>query len=798
MPNLPPIPMPLTVTAFTKDAAGRWVYNIVGEAITGQIDVLVVGGGSFGAILAEHLFRLESPDAIPSQPPSPIADPATNALSGPPHPPHRIVVLEAGPHGLPEHIQNMPVGLNLGLGNFPDELDPNPSNTPWTGNVPFPGLAYVVGGRSLFWGGWSPELLDSELETWPRELVEDLKGRRFPEAKRQLGTDTTNDFIFGPLHCALRQRLFQGINRGAVPFVFHVFEEADLEAPLAVQSAAPRSGFLPVSKFSSVPLLASAARRAGAEVAFADDARKRLLIVPNCKVTKLNEQNCRVQSAEIEYAEIAPQIVNGAPQLVKTVKNDTLTLSNRGKVVIALGTIESTRMAKVSFDRSLMGRNLMAHLRSNLVVRLPRSTFQHLPSELEASALFLKGKSQHGHFHFQITAYGNPTPLNPDQEAELFKTVPSVEQLDYFREVDDRFLIMVIRGIGEMESDRSASGKSHVKIDAQGRAQVTLEPTDRDQRLWGDMDTAAEKVAQVFAAGGSIEYLWEHNWGSVWRRIPPPHAPKGSPSGGVRDGLGTTHHEAGTLWMGTDPNDSVTDAWGRFHHIANAYVAGPALFPTIGSPNPMLTGTALARRTAHKIARAPVLTPHDGPVEALAPAERRHWYHAGAGTFRDDGAGGIVAEGGMGLLWFSKWQLRNFKLSVEWRVAARSDNSGVFLRFPDPAGNPWEAVDRGYEVQIDDIGADDDPAEHGKPIYQTGAIYGIRSPSNMVSKDPASADPWNRFVIQVVGQTYDVWLNDEHIIQRFEGSRGEEGYIGLQNHGTPVTFRSVAIEALPF
>jgi hypothetical protein len=46
-----------------------------------------------------------------------------------------------------------------------------------------------------------------------------------------------------------------------------------------------------------------------------------------------------------------------------------------------------------------------------------------------------------------------------------------------------------------------------------------------------------------------------------------------------RAGLGTTHHEAGTLRKGTDPNDSVTNVDGRFHDVANTYVAGPAYFP---------------------------------------------------------------------------------------------------------------------------------------------------------------------------------------------------------------------------
>ena len=50
--------------------------------------------------------------------------------------------------------------------------------------------------------------------------------------------------------------------------------------------------------------------------------------------------------------------------------------------------------------------------------------------------------------------------------------------------------------------------------------------------------------------------------------------------GGGRDGIGTTYHEAGTLWMGTDFNKSVTDANGRFHHIANAYCIDQSIFPT--------------------------------------------------------------------------------------------------------------------------------------------------------------------------------------------------------------------------
>src|SRR5437868_15380169 len=67
-----------------------------------------------------------------------------------------------------------------------------------------------------------------------------------------------------------------------------------------------------------------------------------------------------------------------------------------------------------------------------------------------------------------------------------------------------------------------------------------------------------------------------------------------------RSGIGTTHHEAGTLWMGA-PGASVTDTNGRFHHVPNAYVAGPALFPEIGSANASLTATTICLRSADGI-----------------------------------------------------------------------------------------------------------------------------------------------------------------------------------------------------
>ena len=95
------------------------------------------------------------------------------------------------------------------------------------------------------------------------------------------------------------------------------------------------------------------------------------------------------------------------------------------------------------------------------------------------------------------------------------------------------------------------------------------------------------------------------------------------------------------------------------------------------------------------------------------------WSQAGPGGFRlVDSV--MQSYGGMGLLWYTRRTFGDFVLDLDWRVTGGTDNSGVFLRFPDPGDDPWVAVNRGYEVQIYD-----DPG--GDP-QKTGAIYGFKAP----------------------------------------------------------------------
>jgi len=171
------------------------------------------------------------------------------------------------------------------------------------------------------------------------------------------------------------------------------------------------------------------------------------------------------------------------------------------------------------------------------------------------------------------------------------------------------------------------------------------------------------------------------------------------------------------------------------------------------------------------------------------------WRQAGPGGFKIDSKM-LVTEGGMGLLWYAPQQFGNFELQLDWKVTKKSDNSGIFVRFPAPissnesGGDPQVAIKQGYEIQIDDEGAPD-----GAMIHKTGAIYSFQPPAKIDSKQPGE---WNTFLIRVEGQIYNVTLNGEPVITNFKGNRSLRGHIGLQNHSPKdqVFFRNII--ATPF
>jgi len=303
------------------------------------------------------------------------------------------------------------------------------------------------------------------------------------------------------------------------------------------------------------------------------------------------------------------------------------------------------------------------------------------------------------------------------------------------------------------------------------------------------MDAAMQKVAAIFANGQPMQVIQTN-----------------------RDGLGTTHHEAGTLWIGTDPTRSVTDHQGRFHHTDNLYAAGPALFPSIGSPNPMLTGIALSRRTGDFIMAPPAFTADAGFESLFDGISLGDWTMSTISNQpgRDDPGSFWVRRGvlegrvgtDLGLLWLTRPTPASYVLRLQWMMTAPDDNSGVFIGFPDPRHEGYDntayvGVNFGFEIQIDQLARPDNA-----PIHRTGAIYSFKGPTD----GPLIVHPvgeWNDYEITVDGADVRVALNGQTVnLFHFTGDpqsprRGlpsspqDPRFIGLQTHTGRVLFRNI-------
>lgn len=541
-------------TSLGIDVLSRFVCNTWDEATaegTRQFDAVVIGAGMFGGYCADKIFRFGEANNL------------------------KVLVLDAGSFLVATHVQNLP---NAGI-NVPSQINPanDPGSArelvwgiPWRSNVDFIGQAYCIGGKSLYWGGWCPRLLASDLGLWPTTVAQYLN-QNYPLLEQQTGVDVKTDFIQGSLFNLLKQKV-SGVLQAATVANLDSVEDP----PLAVQGQAPASGLFSFDKYSSVNVLIEAARDAAGQT----DSQRRLFIVPNAHVTRLSMANGAVSSIEV--------FANGVKKSLPVRRNCA--------VILAAGTVESTRLALLSFPTSpdnpgqeLMGRNLMAHVRSNIFVRISRGAFDPgntLPAAVQAGALLVRGSTPQGKFHIQVTASADPSG---NSDNLLYAMIPDIDLLDATLANQTANAISIgFRGVSQQFGDRAtsvpnANGRwinlSPFESDEFGmsRAFVRFSTTPAEDTLANTMDTAILQLAAQLAGNNPANFQVTSQ---------------------VRDGLGTTYHEAGTLWMGTNPQTSVTDTNGRFHNVANAFCTDQSLFVTVGSVNPTLTGLVLSRKVA--------------------------------------------------------------------------------------------------------------------------------------------------------------------------------------------------------
>src|SRR6476659_7208475 len=67
------------------------------------------------------------------------------------------------------------------------------------------------------------------------------------------------------------------------------------------------------------------------------------------------------------------------------------------------------------------------------------------------------------------------------------------------------------------------------------------------------------------------------------------------------------------------------------------------------------------------------------------------WRVTAPGEFKLE-RGELVTHGGMGLLWDPAEKFGNCRSRGMFKPVAADDNSGVFIRIPEPPKDPWDAV----------------------------------------------------------------------------------------------------------
>lgn len=161
------------------------------------------------------------------------------------------------------------------------------------------------------------------------------------------------------------------------------------------------------------------------------------------------------------------------------------------------------------------------------------------------------------------------------------------------------------------------------------------------------------------------------------------------------------------------------------------------------------------------------------------------WQQIGSGEFKLE-KNDLVGSGGRGWLCYTREKFSNCQVRVVFKLSTNNDKSGVFIRVPEITRDPWDAVNQGYKVTIDNA---------GDPWNRTGCLASFNRGQTAVL---ATSDDWNIMIITMFGAVTRVHVNgvlvtdfkEGQTVPRrqnwYEGERGrrpDAGYIGLENHG---------------
>jgi choline dehydrogenase-like flavoprotein len=247
-------------------------------------------------------------------------------------------------------------------------------------------------------------------------------------------------------------------------------------------------------------------------------------------------------------------------QVIDQPSGQAYTVSARS-VVLAAGGFESVKLALLSGLRDqsgLIGRMITDHLFCRAYYPVPTGVYR--PDLPEASMILIRSDS--------TRAYQLEVHLPGDN-------IFNLKSNDAWKPDGSRAYAFMVRNFAPVRP--RLENYIEARPGGPGSFTVHFSYAAEDLALRDQMVLGLESVRAVLGAGPALQV-----------QVMPP---------------GASHHEAGGLAMGTDPNLSVTDAYGRFHAVPNVVVADAAAWPDVVAANPHITIAAIARRQAAQLSK---------------------------------------------------------------------------------------------------------------------------------------------------------------------------------------------------